>query len=84
VRNGREFLDSPVPVDFFAKFGVQPSLAARKADGHFQIGLGLLGQGKPAEAKRELEQAIRLDVDHLGARTHLAAVGGEEGDRSLR
>lgn len=75
LRSGRDGLRLPEPVDFFAKFGVRRSEAARHAEFHHQIGLGLLGQGRAAEAKKEFAEAVRLDVDHLGARSQLAGLG---------
>jgi tetratricopeptide (TPR) repeat protein len=72
LKSGTAALNGPAPVDFFAKFGVEPPEAFRKAEAHYQIGLGLLGKGNCAEAKREFEQALRLDVDHFLARTKLA------------
>ncbi len=71
IESGNASLHGPAPVDFFAKFGVQPPEAFRKAEAHYQIGLGLLGKGNPAEAKRHFGETVRLDVDHFLARTKL-------------
>lgn len=40
----------------------------------FMRGLGLLGLGRDAEAKQELEAALALDASHAGARIHLALI----------
>jgi tetratricopeptide (TPR) repeat protein len=77
VRAGREQLAAPAKVDFFAKFGFQQSDRARKAQGHFLIGLGLLGKGEPMAAIGEFQLAVELDASHLGARTMLRRLGWE-------
>ncbi|MGD1156986.1 MAG: DUF5107 domain-containing protein [Terriglobia bacterium] len=59
-------------MDFFAKFGGGRSGAAQVAEAHYLIGLGLLGEGKKAEAKAELQETLKSDVNHLGAITRLA------------
>jgi len=69
--NGRRGLTTPVPLDFFAKFGVRRPTVVQQAEFHYQIGLGALGLGRKDEARREFAEALRLDVDHLGARTQL-------------
>jgi hypothetical protein len=42
------------------------------AEAHYLIGLGLLGEGKKAEAKAELQETLKSDVNHLGEITRLA------------
>jgi tetratricopeptide (TPR) repeat protein len=71
AQNGRRGLTAPEPVDFFAKFGVRRPTVVQQAEFHYQIGLGALGLGKKEEARRECAETLRLDVDHLGARTQL-------------
>lgn len=71
IRSGQQRLAAPAKVDFFAKFGFQQSDRLRKAEAHYLIGLGHLGKGEPTEAKAELEKAVELDPNHLGARTML-------------
>ncbi|MFD2333100.1 DUF5107 domain-containing protein [Cohnella sp. GCM10020058] len=41
----------------------------------YMRGLGMLGLGREEEAKAELEAVAALDVNHQGARVHLALVG---------
>jgi tetratricopeptide (TPR) repeat protein len=65
-------LKAPAALDFFAKFGTRQSEAVRKAQAHYLLGLGYLGQGKKAEAKRAFEEALRLNINHLWAQTMLA------------
>jgi len=77
IQSGNASLHGPVPLDFFAKFGVQLPDAFRKAEAHYQIGLGLLGNGNPAEAKHHFEETVRLDVDHFLARTKLEMMNVE-------
>lgn len=72
IRTGKEKLttrtDEP---DFFAKFGEQEATNARAASAHLSIGLGLLGKGKPSEAKQEFEQAVRLNLGNVWAAYYL-------------
>ena len=44
------------------------------ANAHYLIGLGKLGQGNAAQAGEEFKEALKLNVNHLGARTKLAAL----------
>lgn len=46
----------------------------------FMRGLGLLGLGRLAEARADLEEALRLDVSHQGARIHLDLCGEQLAD----
>ncbi|MFI5380109.1 MAG: DUF5107 domain-containing protein [Tepidisphaerales bacterium] len=69
---GTERLQAGSDVDFFAKFGGRQSIASQKTRAHYLLGLGYLGKGKPAEAKKEFEAALQLNVSHLGARTMLS------------
>jgi len=72
VRAADSRLKAPAALDFFAKFGTRQSEAVRKAQAHYLLGLGYLGQGKKAEAKKAFQQALRLNVNHLWAQTTLA------------
>jgi tetratricopeptide (TPR) repeat protein len=74
ARNGRTGLTAPEPVDFFAKFGVRRPTTVQQAEFHYQIGLGALGLGRKDAARREFTETLRLDVDHLGARTQWKAL----------
>lgn len=38
---------------------------------YFMMGLGLLGLGKLAQAKEQLEKVLLMDINHQGARLHL-------------
>ncbi|WEK54706.1 MAG: DUF5107 domain-containing protein [Candidatus Cohnella colombiensis] len=66
-----------VKIDYFAvslpDFLVFEDDLDRRNEIHcrFMRGLGLLGLGKVAEAKQELEQVLRLDGHHQGAQIHL-------------
>ncbi|MHB1033131.1 MAG: DUF5107 domain-containing protein [Pirellulales bacterium] len=75
VQFGQRALESASGEDFFAKFGTKESENVRKARAHYLVGLGYLGQGKKAEAKRQFEAALAKDASHLGARTMAAALG---------
>jgi len=72
VRLGEDALATGAAVDFFGKFGAYQSESERKAHAHYLIGLGLAGRGETDAAKAQFEIAVRLDVNHLGARRLLA------------
>jgi tetratricopeptide (TPR) repeat protein len=72
IANGQRQLEAGSEVDFFAKFGEQQSEGARRAHAHYLVGLGHLGHGRAQEARAAFEQAVALDVNHLGAATELA------------
>jgi tetratricopeptide (TPR) repeat protein len=72
VEMGKEGLSGAAAVDFFAKFGERQTQNARTAQAHYAVGLGLLGEGKRAEARAELEEVLKLNVNHLGAKLQLA------------
>jgi tetratricopeptide (TPR) repeat protein len=61
--------------DYFAKFGERETKEVRMAQGHYVLGLGYLGSGKRQEAKAELEQAVKLNVNHLDAHFQLSTIG---------
>jgi tetratricopeptide (TPR) repeat protein len=60
--------------DYFAKFGERESKEVQEAQGHYMLGLGYLGSGKQQDAKAELEQAVKLNVNHLEARFQLSTL----------
>jgi tetratricopeptide (TPR) repeat protein len=65
--------------DYFAKFGEKETEESRMAQAHYVLGLGYLGANKRLEAKAELEQAVKLNVDHLDAKFQLSTIG-EKGE----
>ena len=67
VRQAREALAAAPSMDFFEKFGERQSARVRRANLHFLAGLGLLGQGKSAEAAAEFAEAVSTDPGHLEA-----------------
>ena len=62
--------------DYFAKFGEKESREAQMAQGHYVLGLGYLGSGKRQEARAELEQSVKLNVNHLDAQFQLSTISG--------
>jgi tetratricopeptide (TPR) repeat protein len=74
VKSGKQELEATSDIHYFAKFGERRSEAARTAHAHYVMGLGYLGQGNRPEAKAEFEKVIERNVNHLGARTQLAAL----------
>ena len=59
-------------MDFFAKFGERQSVMVRRANAHYLLGLGYQGKGNLDEAKNEFKRALELNINHLGAKHHLA------------
>ena len=76
IKSGQEALlasDSGRP-DYFAKFGERETKEARMAQGHYILALGYLGSGQRQEAKTELQQAVKLNVNHLDAQFQLQSL----------
>jgi tetratricopeptide (TPR) repeat protein len=71
---GEKELGAVSELDYFAKFGEKRATVARVAHARYLMGLGLLGGGKPTDAKAQFEEALRRDPNHLGAITQLAAL----------
>jgi len=69
IESGKRMLAPRTAESFYEKFGSGRSESVRQARGHYMTGLGLLGKGQKAEAKKEFESAVRLDYSLLGART---------------
>ncbi len=67
VKAGEAQLTRGETADYFAKFGEKQSERVRQANSHYLIGLGLLGQGKAAEAKKQFAKVLELHPAHLGA-----------------
>ena len=62
VATGRRRLSEEESSDFFAKFGERETRRARAASAHYLLGLGLLGQGKAEEARKELTRAAEMNL----------------------
>ena len=75
ISTGQERLQAAADLDFFAKFGTRQSPAAQQARAYYLFGLGYLGKGQTAEAKRAFEAALQVNVAHLGARKMLEGMG---------
>jgi tetratricopeptide (TPR) repeat protein len=74
IESGNRLLAPRTAASFYEKFGTGRSEAVRQAQGHYLIGLGFLGLGRTPDAKREFEEAERLDYSHLGAKTMAAGL----------
>jgi hypothetical protein len=68
VRNGQKRIDQSQDVDFFAKFGGRESKKNREAEGHFIIGLGKCGKGRVGEARKQFEEALKLNPNLVWAK----------------
>jgi tetratricopeptide (TPR) repeat protein len=74
IKFGKERLAASAGLDFFEKFGEKQSEASRLAQAHYLLGLGQLGKGSKAEAQAEFEQVLKLNPNHIGAKTRLAEI----------
>jgi len=77
IGKGDEALATRPEADYFAKFGQRRSRRLRLAEAHYVIGLGKLGMGEAAKARGEFQEALNLDVNHLGATTQLSSAGSQ-------
>ena len=59
-------------IDFFAKFGERLTPDDRRANAHYLIGLGYLGNNMLNEAKEEFTDAVKLNMNHIWAREYLS------------
>lgn len=71
TRLGNESLGQRPRIDFFGIFGTPQPPALQAAEAHYLVALGQLGEGRRTEARQSLEQATRLNPNHLGAQTLL-------------
>ncbi|HUU28856.1 MAG TPA: DUF5107 domain-containing protein [archaeon] len=74
IEYGQERLEGGEESSVFAKFGEKQSPRVLQSEAHYLTGLGYLGQGRKEDARRELEKALELNVNHLGAGTHLTEI----------
>jgi tetratricopeptide (TPR) repeat protein len=74
VASGQEMLTKGAVKDDFAKFGERTSKNVEQARAHYVTGLGYLASGKNDQAKAELEQAVKLDVNQMWAAYQLSAL----------
>ncbi len=65
IRIGQERLHAAGELDFFAKFGTRQSPSVRKAEAYWLVGLGHLGKGHVAEARKQFEAALQAHASHL-------------------
>ena len=74
MRFAKEKLKATSDMDFFAKFGERQSAVSRRAQAHYLLGLGLLGQGEKDKAEGEFRKALELNINHLWAKHYLATL----------
>jgi len=82
IASGQKTLVRGPEVDYVAKFGQTQSNNRRLANAHYLVGLGNLGKGDTAKARVEFQEALKLDVNHLGATAQLSTTAGSESDTS--
>ena len=74
IEYGRKRLEGGEESSVFAKFGERRSRKVVQGENHYLIGLGYLGKGRKEDARREMLKVLELNVNHLGAGTHLAEI----------
>jgi tetratricopeptide (TPR) repeat protein len=74
IQQGQKMLTGSSGPGFFAKFGNGRSERYQVADAHYLIGLGNLGKGATEKARAEFQQALKSDINHLGATAQLMAL----------
>jgi len=77
VASGTKRISGEGDVDFFAKFGEQQTRQGQRATAHYELGLGLLGQGRLEEARNQFEQALNFNAGHTWAKYHIASLKGK-------
>jgi len=77
VVSGTRRLSGEGTVDFFAKFGEQQTRQGQRTNAHYELGLGLLSQGRIEEAKNQFEQALNFNAGLTWARYHLSSLSNE-------
>jgi len=71
IEAGQTKLTEKPAMSFFAKFGERQTKQSRLADAHYILALGYLGTGQNQKAKDELQTAVKLNPNHLWAKTQL-------------
>jgi hypothetical protein len=77
IKYGDQHINDEVKVDYFAVslpnlLVFEDDLNIRnKAHCHFIQGLGYLGLGEIEEAGKAFSNVLKLDPEHLGAKTHI-------------
>ncbi len=74
IAQGKKMSTGHSEAAFFAKFGRGQSERYRLANAHYLIGLGNLGKGQTNKAREEFQQALKMDINHLGATAQLMAM----------
>ena len=75
VEAGSQSLKSAAEVDYFAKFGDRQPNDFRLAQAHYVMALGHLGRGETDRARRQFEDALKLNPAHSGVSFQLAMWG---------
>ncbi len=74
IARGEKMMAGNAAAGFFAKFGRGRSERYRMANAHYLIGLGNLGKGQTDRAREEFQEALKMDINHLGATSQLMAL----------
>jgi tetratricopeptide (TPR) repeat protein len=77
VASGTRRISGEGDVDFFAKFGERRPGKPSGPSPTTSLVLGLLGQGKPDEARSQFEQALTFNAGHTWAKSYLTSAKGK-------
>ena len=70
VASGTKRISGEGDVDFFAKFGEQQTRQGQRATAHYELGLGLLGQGRARRSQEPVRAGAQFQRrSHLGQYT---------------
>jgi tetratricopeptide (TPR) repeat protein len=73
IETAARTLNDPDATEFFTKFGEQETRQARIAAAHYHMGLGLFGKGEEDKARKEFQQAVKLNLSHVWAKYQASA-----------
>ena len=78
VETARHALENAPRIDLTATVATQQSQRDRLAQVHYVAGLDALGLRRRDESRREMAECLKISPDHLGAKTALVELTGQE------
>ena len=78
VETARHALENAPTIDPTAAAATQQAQRDRRAQAHYVAGPGALGLRRRDESWREMAKCLKISPDHLGAKTALVELTGQE------
>ena len=78
VETAQRALENAPKIDPTAAVATQQSQRDRVAQAHYVAGLGALGRRRRDESRREMAECLKISPDHLGAKTAVGELTGQE------